>query len=119
MSASDPTLSLPGLQPVAFFGLRVGLKGNAYFLTDHDVLYPAGSVLVIHNHIQKHQKFIKLVDQHHGKDHHTKEQHGRDLHSKEQHTKDHAKEQSPKEPHAIKEIVLSPSRFVLRSLLHH
>lgn len=88
MSHGDVTLSLPGLQPVAFFGLRTNVKGNAYFLTDHDILYPAGSVLVIHNHIQKHQKYIKLVDQQHGKEALTKEQ------------------------HIIKEIVLSPSRCV-------
>ena len=85
MSHSEVVSSLPGLQPVAFFGLRTKVKGNAYFLTDHDILYPAGSVLVIHNHIQKHQKFIKLID---GKEQHTKEQ------------------------HIIKEIVLSPSRYI-------
>ncbi|KAJ1523827.1 hypothetical protein ONE63_010385 [Megalurothrips usitatus] len=107
MSAGDAALSLPGLQPVAFFGLRVGVKGNAYFLTDHDILYPAGSVLVVHNHIQKHQKFIKLVDQQQHEQH-AKDQHTKELHSKEQ----QSKEQHAKELHKIKEIVLSPSRKI-------
>ncbi len=105
MNTSEMTLSLPGLLPVAFFGLRTGVKGNAYFLTDHDILYPAGSVLVIHNHIQKHQKFIKLVDQH------GKEQHSKEIHPKEPHLKEHhPKEQHGKDQHVIKEIVLSPNR---------
>lgn len=113
MNSSEASLSLPGLQPVAFFGLRTGVKGNAYFLTDHDILYPAGSVLAIHNHIQKHQKFVKLVDQPHGKEQHPKEQHLKEPHLKEhvkEHSKEHPKDHHGKEQHVIKEIVLSPNR---------
>lgn len=35
---------------------------NAHYLTESDILYPAGGVIVIHNHLQKKQKFIRLQD---------------------------------------------------------
>ncbi|XP_068626911.1 cilia- and flagella-associated protein 57 isoform X2 [Battus philenor] len=37
---------------------------NAHYLSDSEIIYPAGGVIVIHNHLQKKQKFIRLQDKH-------------------------------------------------------
>ncbi|XP_041975861.1 cilia- and flagella-associated protein 57 isoform X1 [Aricia agestis] len=56
--------SPPNLVARCFFGLRTDIQYNAHYLSDSEVLYPAGGVIVIHNHLQKKQKFIKLQDKH-------------------------------------------------------
>ncbi|XP_075215374.1 testes of unusual size [Lycorma delicatula] len=54
--------TIPGLQVRLFLGLNNTIKGNATYVTDHDILYPAGGLLIIHNYTQKQQKYIKLSD---------------------------------------------------------
>ena len=53
---------IPVAQPRAIFGLKTNVKGNVHFITDEDIIYPAGGVLVCHNINQRRQKFIKLND---------------------------------------------------------
>lgn len=55
-------MSLPEITPRAFFGLRVNIKQNAHYITDFRILYPAGSVLVLHNYYEHRQEFIELYD---------------------------------------------------------
>ncbi|XP_039276040.1 cilia- and flagella-associated protein 57 [Nilaparvata lugens] len=57
-TATAPTI--PQLQPHLFLGLNNTIKGNATFITDDDILYPAGGVLVIHNYLSRTQRYIKL-----------------------------------------------------------
>lgn len=52
--------SLPFLQPRLVTGLETAVKGNIHFLSDDEVVYPVGSVVVVHNFHVKKQKFIKL-----------------------------------------------------------
>lgn len=59
----DQGASIPVPQPVALFGFRPGIRGNVQFLNEHEILYPAGSVLVIHHLLNNTQKFIKPADQ--------------------------------------------------------
>lgn len=56
--------SIPAIQPRLFLGLNNNIKGNASYITDHDILYPAGGLLIIHNYAQKQQKYIKLSSDH-------------------------------------------------------
>ncbi|XP_039288105.1 cilia- and flagella-associated protein 57 isoform X2 [Nilaparvata lugens] len=53
---------VPVLEPHMFLGLNPTIKGNATYLTDHNIIYPAGGVLVIHDYVQQEQKYIKLPD---------------------------------------------------------
>ncbi|KAH1015652.1 hypothetical protein HUJ04_007002 [Dendroctonus ponderosae] len=54
--------SLPFLQPRLITGLETNIKGNLHFLSDDEVVYPVGSVVVVHNYHIRKQKFIKLSD---------------------------------------------------------
>ncbi|XP_072943065.1 cilia- and flagella-associated protein 57 isoform X1 [Epargyreus clarus] len=54
----------PNISARIFYGLRTDIQYNAHYLTDSDIIYPAGGVIVIHNHLQKKQKFIRLQDKH-------------------------------------------------------
>ncbi|XP_067002116.2 cilia- and flagella-associated protein 57 [Anabrus simplex] len=54
--------TVPSLHPHIFYGLKTGIRGNALYLTEHDILYPAGGVLVVHNFTHKTQKYINLPD---------------------------------------------------------
>lgn len=57
---SNPTV--PILQPRLVYGLRTDIKGNVNFISDDEVLYPAGGLLVMHNFAQKRQRFARLPD---------------------------------------------------------
>ncbi|XP_045769045.1 cilia- and flagella-associated protein 57 isoform X2 [Maniola jurtina] len=54
----------PNISARIFYGLRTDIEQNAHYVTDSEIIYPAGGVIVIHNHIQKKQKFIRLQDKH-------------------------------------------------------
>ncbi|CAG4978626.1 unnamed protein product [Parnassius apollo] len=54
----------PNISARIFYGLRTDIQYNAHFLSDSEIIYPAGGVIVIHNHLQKKQKFIRLQDKH-------------------------------------------------------
>ncbi|XP_046661792.1 cilia- and flagella-associated protein 57 [Homalodisca vitripennis] len=54
--------SFQGLQPRVFWGLTTSIKGNINFVTDLDVLYPAGGALIFHNYVQQTQAHIKLPE---------------------------------------------------------
>lgn len=54
--------SFQGLTPRIFWGLTTSIKGNINYVSDLDVLYPAGGVLVIHNYVQMTQFYIKLPE---------------------------------------------------------
>ncbi|XP_050681259.1 cilia- and flagella-associated protein 57 isoform X2 [Leptidea sinapis] len=54
----------PNITARVFYGLRSDIQYNAHYLSESEVLYPAGGVIVIHNHLQKKQKFIRLQDKH-------------------------------------------------------
>ncbi|XP_073957164.1 cilia- and flagella-associated protein 57-like isoform X1 [Choristoneura fumiferana] len=56
--------SPPNLSARFFYGLRTDIQYNAHYLTESDIIYPAGGVIVIYNHLQKKQKFIRLQDKH-------------------------------------------------------
>ncbi|XP_049879809.1 cilia- and flagella-associated protein 57 [Pectinophora gossypiella] len=58
------TASPPNISARIFYGLRTDIQYNAHYLSESEILYPAGGVLVIHNHLQKKQKFIRLQDKH-------------------------------------------------------
>ncbi|XP_026319729.1 cilia- and flagella-associated protein 57 [Hyposmocoma kahamanoa] len=59
-----PTPSAPSLSARVFYGLRTEIQFNAHYLSESEIIYPAGGVIVIHNHLQKKQKFIRLQDKH-------------------------------------------------------
>lgn len=48
------------LKPRMFFGLNTGVKNNVSCISDEEILYPVGSVIIIHNHTYKNQSYIKL-----------------------------------------------------------
>ncbi|XP_012224330.2 cilia- and flagella-associated protein 57 [Linepithema humile] len=50
------------LQTRVFYGLKTNIIGNAYYITDTEILYPVGNVLAIHNILQQQQKLIRLPD---------------------------------------------------------
>ncbi|CAH0405353.1 unnamed protein product [Chilo suppressalis] len=54
----------PNISARIFYGLRTDIQYNAHFLTESEIIYPAGGVIVVHNHLQKKQKFIRLQDKH-------------------------------------------------------
>ncbi|XP_059051011.1 cilia- and flagella-associated protein 57 isoform X2 [Achroia grisella] len=56
--------SSPNISARIFYGLRTDIQYNAHYLTESEIIYPAGGVIVIHNHLQKKQKFIRLQDKH-------------------------------------------------------
>nr|XP_021188780.2 cilia- and flagella-associated protein 57 isoform X2 [Helicoverpa armigera] len=58
------TQSPPNISARIFYGLRTDIQYNAHYLSESEILYPAGGVIVIHNHLQKKQKFIRLQDKH-------------------------------------------------------
>ncbi|KAF9421540.1 hypothetical protein HW555_002473, partial [Spodoptera exigua] len=58
------TQSPPNISARIFYGLSTDIQYNAHYLTESEILYPAGGVIVIHNHLQKKQKFIRLQDKH-------------------------------------------------------
>jgi hypothetical protein len=55
-------MSLPIIEPRAFYGLTNGIKGNASYISENEILYPAGRVLVVHNYAQKLQRYIQLPE---------------------------------------------------------
>lgn len=54
-------MNLPILKPSLFLGLE-NIRNNIHFLSDDEVVYPVGSVIVVHNFNVKKQKFIKLSE---------------------------------------------------------
>lgn len=56
------TLNLPTLQPRLIAGLESHIKGNIHFLSDDEIVYPAGAVVVVHNYHVRKQKYIRLSD---------------------------------------------------------
>ncbi|XP_028156155.1 cilia- and flagella-associated protein 57 [Ostrinia furnacalis] len=58
------TATPPNISARIFYGLRTDIQYNAHYLTESEIIYPAGGVIVIHNHLQKKQKFIRLQDKH-------------------------------------------------------
>ncbi|CAB3240040.1 unnamed protein product [Arctia plantaginis] len=52
----------PNISARTFYGLRTDIQYNAHYITESEIVYPAGGVIVIHNHLQKKQKFIRLQD---------------------------------------------------------
>ncbi|KAJ8923117.1 hypothetical protein NQ315_001670 [Exocentrus adspersus] len=59
---SRENTNLAVLQPKLYIGLETRISNNIHFLNDDEVVYPAGSVVVLHNFHVKKQKFIKLTD---------------------------------------------------------
>lgn len=57
-------MSSIGLRPSAYFGLRNGIQGNAFYITDDEIIYPVGCVLSIYSLTQHHQRFIRLQERH-------------------------------------------------------
>lgn len=55
-------MSIPSIQPRALFGLHSKIIQNAHFITDSEILYPAGAVLVLHDYSEKKQRYIKLME---------------------------------------------------------
>ncbi|KAL0279051.1 UNVERIFIED_CONTAM: hypothetical protein PYX00_000691 [Menopon gallinae] len=55
-------MSVPIIQPRALFGLRASIPRNVFFVTDMEVLYPCGAVIIIHKFTEKRQKYIKLME---------------------------------------------------------
>lgn len=51
-----------GLVPKFFFGINTQIKGNVHYITEEEVIYPNGGVLVVHNFPGKRQKYIKLPE---------------------------------------------------------
>ncbi|XP_063616617.1 cilia- and flagella-associated protein 57 isoform X2 [Cydia splendana] len=58
------TVPPPNISARFFYGLRTDIQFNAHYVNESDIIYPAGGVIVIYNHIQKKQKFIRLQDKH-------------------------------------------------------
>ncbi|XP_075972690.1 testes of unusual size isoform X1 [Anticarsia gemmatalis] len=58
------TVTPPNISARIFYGLRTDIQYNAHYLSESEIIYPAGGVIVIHNHLQKKQKFIRLQDKH-------------------------------------------------------
>jgi len=56
------TMSWAGLQPKIILALRTNIKQNAHYLSEHEILYPAGSTLLLHNYPQKQQRYIQLME---------------------------------------------------------
>jgi hypothetical protein len=56
-------MSAPTIKPQIFYGLTCGITGNASFISENEILYPAGGVLVIHNYKQKLQHYIQFEEQ--------------------------------------------------------
>lgn len=50
------------ITPRVIFSLRQQVKQNAHYISDFQILYPAGSVLIMHNYVEKRQKYIKLFE---------------------------------------------------------
>jgi hypothetical protein len=55
-------MSLPTIQPQVFYGLTNDIKGNASYISENEILYPAGGVLILHNYMQKLQRYIKIPE---------------------------------------------------------
>lgn len=54
--------SIAILNPRLVLGLRTNVRGNAYYVSDEDILYPVGCLLSLHNFNQRRQKFIRLPE---------------------------------------------------------
>ncbi|KAJ8986164.1 hypothetical protein NQ317_005638 [Molorchus minor] len=52
----------PILAPKLILGLETRIINNIHFLSDEEVVYPVGSVVVVHNFQLKKQRFIKLSE---------------------------------------------------------
>ncbi|GBP75293.1 Cilia- and flagella-associated protein 57 [Eumeta japonica] len=52
----------PNIAARIFYGLRIDIQYNAHYVSESEVLYPAGGVVVVHDHSLKKQRFIKLQD---------------------------------------------------------
>jgi hypothetical protein len=50
------------IQPRIFYGLTNDIKSNASYISENEILYPAGGVLIIHNYTQKLQRYVKLEE---------------------------------------------------------
>ncbi|EEB15712.1 conserved hypothetical protein [Pediculus humanus corporis] len=55
-------MTLAQITPKALFPLRYQVKQCAHYITDFQVLYPSGSVIVLQDYIEKRQRYIKLFD---------------------------------------------------------
>ncbi|XP_063224801.1 cilia- and flagella-associated protein 57 [Bacillus rossius redtenbacheri] len=59
-------MATPEITPHVIFGLKTGIKGNATYISDNELLYPVGAVLAVHNFDEKRQRYIKLNDKRKG-----------------------------------------------------
>ncbi|KAK6624804.1 hypothetical protein RUM44_011668 [Polyplax serrata] len=50
------------ITPRVVFSLRHQVRHNAHYISDFQILYPAGSVLIMHNFVEKRQRHIKLFE---------------------------------------------------------
>jgi hypothetical protein len=55
-------MSVPTTEPQIFYGLTNGIKGNASYISENEILYPAGGVLIVHDYKEKLQRYIKLEE---------------------------------------------------------
>lgn len=55
-------MSIPVIQPRALFGLRLSIPRNVFYVTDFEILYPCGAVIILHKFTERHQKYIKLME---------------------------------------------------------
>ncbi|PNF35437.1 Cilia- and flagella-associated protein 57 [Cryptotermes secundus] len=55
-------MSASTIQPRIFYGLKNGIIGSASYISENEILYPAGGVLIVHNYTQKLQRYIKLEE---------------------------------------------------------
>lgn len=50
------------LQARMFFGIKTQIKDNLWSLSDEEILYVAGGVIVIHNFVNKSQRYINIFN---------------------------------------------------------
>nr|XP_012150128.1 PREDICTED: uncharacterized protein LOC105663745 [Megachile rotundata] len=50
------------LQTKIFYGLKTDIISNVHYITDAEILYPAGNVIAVHNIPQYRQRLIYLPD---------------------------------------------------------
>jgi hypothetical protein len=55
-------MSASTIQPRIFYGLTNGITGCASYISENEILYSAGGVLIVHNYTQKLQRYIKLEE---------------------------------------------------------
>lgn len=60
---SPGKMPIPQLQSRIIYGLRSDISENAHFVSDREIMYPVGNVMVIHDYSSHKQKFFQLPSQ--------------------------------------------------------